>query len=339
MSTVVLLIALAAVVLSAFLVYLARRFALAHGMLDVPNERSSHTSVVPRGGGIAIVVTMSLALMFLAARGFISIDLFLALAVGGAGVAIVGLVDDRHRLPARWRLTVHVLAAAWAVYWVGGLGAVRVGEHVVHPGWLGIGLAVLGVVWVLNLFNFMDGLDGIAAGEALFVAAAGALLAFSGGNSGVASVAWIFAWACAGFLCWNWPPARVFLGDVGSGYLGYIVIVLALADAESRPEAIWEWFILGALFFTDATVTLLRRLARGERVYEAHRQHAYQRLSRRWASHLRVTLLVLGIDVLWLLPLAMLAAARPEWAFLAAVMATFPLLLGSWMLGAGRRRD
>jgi Fuc2NAc and GlcNAc transferase len=232
-----------------------------------------------------------------------------------------------------------VLAAVWAVHWVGGLGAVRVGEHIAHPGWLGVGLAVLGVVWVLNLFNFMDGIDGMATGEALFVAGAGALLAFLGGNSGVAYAAWIFAWSCAGFLYWNWPPARVFLGDVGSGYLGYVVIVLALADAQDRPVAIWEWLILGALFVADSTLTLLRRLFRGERVYEAHRQHAYQRLSRHWGSHLSVTALVLAVGVVWLLPGAMLAAAWPASAIAIAVVAVLPLVLGSWLLGAGQRRD
>jgi Fuc2NAc and GlcNAc transferase len=339
MNTTILVLAPAALVLSALLTCMARRLALVHGMLDVPNARSSHTVVVPRGGGIAIVVTMTVALGILLWLGLIRSGLFLALVVGGGAVAAVGFVDDRHRLPARWRLTVHTLAAVWAVYWIGGLGVVSVGAHLARPGWIGTGLAVLGVVWVLNLFNFMDGIDGIAAGEALFVAGSGALLALSGGNSAVAGVAWVFAWACGGFLGWNWPPARVFLGDVGSGYLGYVIIVLALADAEARPVAIWEWFILGALFFVDSTLTLLRRLFRGERVYEAHRQHAYQRLSLRFGSHGRATVLVLAVDLLWLLPCAMSAAAWPAWAVPLAVVAALPLLLGSWLLGAGGRRE
>jgi Fuc2NAc and GlcNAc transferase len=317
---------------------LVRDVMLSRGLLDIPNERSSHTRATPRGGGIGIVVSMTGALVTLALLGRLQNGLFLALAVGGGAVAAVGFLDDRHKVSPRWRLLVHTLAAVWAVYWVGGLGSVRIGEHLAHPGFIGSGFAVLGVVWVLNLFNFMDGIDGIAAGEALFVAAAGGLLALSGGNSSVAVVAWIFACACAGFLWWNWPPARVFLGDVGSGYLGYVVIVLALADTETRPVAIWEWFILGSLFFADSTLTLLRRLFRGDRVYEAHRQHAYQRLSRRWGSHLRVTLLVLAVDVLWLFPCAFWAASHPAWAISAAVAAALPLLLGCWFLGAGQSR-
>jgi Fuc2NAc and GlcNAc transferase len=328
-----------AFVAAAVVTPLVRDFVASRGLLDIPNERSSHTRATPRGGGIGIVVSMSGALVILALLGNTERGLFLALTVGGGAVAAVGFLDDRHKLPARWRLLVHTLAALWAVYWVGGLGTVQLGGHLARLGLIGSAFAVLGVVWVVNLFNFMDGIDGIAAGEALFVAAAGALLALSAGNHGVAGVASIFACACAGFLCWNWPPARVFLGDVGSGYLGYVVIVLALADTEARPVAIWQWFILGALFFTDSTLTLLRRLFRGDRVYEAHRQHAYQLLSRRWGSHLRVTLLVLAVDVLWLFPCAVWSATRPAWAILAAVLAALPLLLGCWYLGAGQRRD
>ncbi|MBS0579571.1 MAG: glycosyltransferase family 4 protein [Proteobacteria bacterium] len=339
MNRIWLLLAPAALLTSGLLTYLMRRFALAHGILDLPNARSSHTTATPRGGGLAIVATTTLALLVLAVLGIVPLNLCMALLVGGVAVAAVGFLDDRRRLAPRWRLAVHTFAAMWAVAWVGGLDAVQVGQSVVHLGWVGKALAVLGVVWVVNLFNFMDGIDGLAAGEALFVACAGALLAAGAGSSGVAAAAWVFAWACAGFLVWNWPPARIFLGDVGSGYLGYVVIVLALAESTTRPTAIWEWFILGSLFFVDSTLTLLRRLFRGERVYEAHRQHAYQRLSRRWGSHLRVTCLVLGIGAAWLLPLSLLAARWPPFALNAVLAAALPVLLGCVLLGAGRRRD
>jgi Fuc2NAc and GlcNAc transferase len=318
---------------------LVRDFVAARGLLDIPNQRSSHTRATPRGGGIGIVASVTVALVVLALMGGLQRGLFLALVVGGGAVAAVGFLDDRQKVSARWRLIVHTLAALWAVYWVGGLGTVRVGDHLALPGFAGTALAVLGVVWVLNLFNFMDGIDGIAAGEAMFVTAAGGLLALSAGNGNIAVVAWIFASACAGFLSWNWPPARVFLGDVGSGYLGYVVIVLALADTQARAGAIWEWFILGAVFFVDSTLTLLRRLFRGDRVHEAHRQHAYQRLARRWGSHLPVTVLVLVVNLLWLLPWAVWAVSRPSRAVLAAVAAALPVLLGCWLLGAGQRRE
>jgi Fuc2NAc and GlcNAc transferase len=330
---------LAVVLASAVVAGWARRAAIARGVIDVPNERGSHQRPTPRGGGIGIVVAMTGALLLLELSGAIQRGLFLALVVGGGAVAAVGFLDDRHKLPANWRLAVHTLAALWAVYCVGGLRQVQIGEHVAHLGIVGSALAVLGVVWVLNLFNFMDGIDGIASVEALFVSASGALLALLAGNGAIVAASLVFGCACVGFLFWNWPPARVFLGDVGSGYLGYVVIVIALSDTQARPAAIWQWFTLGALFFTDSTLTLLRRLFRGDHVHQPHRQHAYQRLARRWGSHAKVTLLTLAIDLAWLLPLASLAAFRPAWGVPVALVATLPLLLGCWTLGAGRSRD
>ncbi len=334
-----LLLATVAMVGTTLLTPLVRRYALARGMLDLPNRRSSHSVATPRGGGVAIVVVVTPLLAVLLLLGIVPLPLFLALAAGGAAIALVGFLDDRHKLPARVRFSVHVVAAVWAVAWVGGLQTVRIGDQLIELGWFGSLLAVVGVVWVTNLFNFMDGIDGIAATEALCVAAGGALIALTHGSGGIAAPGWVLAGGCAGFLCWNWPPARVFLGDVGSGYLGYVIIVLALADSAVRPGAIWEWFILGALFFVDATLTLLRRLFRGERVHEAHRQHAYQRLSRRWGSHRSVTLLVLAANLLWLFPCAMLASRHPSMAISVAVVACLPLLLGSLLLGAGKHLE
>lgn len=324
--------------LSAVATGTARRLALAKGIVDVPNTRSSHTTVTPRGGGMAIVIAATLGMGVLAVCGTLGPHLFLAL-IGGLAIAAVGFLDDRHKLSARWRLAVHVMTAVWAVAWLGGLGLVRIGDHVVQLGWVGSALSVLGVVWVINLFNFMDGIDGIATAEAIFVAVAGGFLALSAGGLGVAAAAWIVAAGSLGFLCWNWPPARIFLGDVGSGYIGYLIIVLALADSAARPVAIWEWLILGSVFFVDSTVTLLRRLFRGDAVHQAHRQHAYQRLSRRWGSHMPVTLLVVAIDLGWLLPWAATVAAKPSWGVPVAIAAVAPLLAGVWLLGAGQRHE
>ena len=212
--------------------------------------------------------------------------------------------------------------------------SVRIGGHIVHLGWAGTVLATLGIVWFLNLFNFMDGIDGIAASEAIFVAAGGALL--SPGAAGVAAAGSVFAACCGGFLLWNWPPAKIFLGDVGSGYLGYVIAVLALAATHDNPVAGWVWLILGGVFFVDATLTLLRRLRRGERVYQAHRSHAYQHLARRWGSHLRVTVAVLMVNVGWLLPCAALAAWHPAYAAVVAALAFVPLVALARAGGSGR---
>jgi Fuc2NAc and GlcNAc transferase len=152
----------------------------------------------------------------------------------------------------------------------------------------------------------------------------------------MAPLAVAFAAACGGFLAWNWPPAKIFMGDVGSGYLGYAIAVLALAAARENSVALLVWLILGAVFFVDATVTLLRRLARRERVYEAHRSHAYQWLARRWQSHRRVTVAVLLVNFFWLLPCALVAVRHPVWAGWMVVLAIVPVTVAALLAGAGR---
>jgi Fuc2NAc and GlcNAc transferase len=327
-----------AVVAAALLTGLVRRMAVGRGVLDVPNPRSSHQVPTPRGGGLAVVLAVTVSLLLLALRGLLRWDLFVALAVGGLTVALIGFVDDRRPLSAAVRLSVHFAAALWALVCLGGLPALDVGGVLVASGWVGYALGALGIVWALNLFNFMDGIDGIAASEAAFVGLGGAALSMlAGGAAEVALGGLVLAAACLGFLTWNWPPASIFLGDVGSGYLGYVIAVLAVADARGQPAALWIWLILGGVFVVDATVTLVRRTLRRERVSQAHCSHAYQWLARSWGSHLRVTLVVLLVDLLWLLPCAGFAALHPRYAALIAVLALAPLTVLALLVGAGRR--
>ena len=161
----------------------------------------------------------------------------------------------------------------------------------------------MGIVWALDLFNFMDGIDGIAAGEAVFVCLAAVLTAaLAGGALTNNPAALLLAAASLGLLIWNWPPARIFMGDVGSGFLGFAIAVLALAEARHNDVALLVWAILGAFFVADSGVTLVRRMLRRARLHEAHRTHAYQHLAQRWRSHRLVTLAVLLGNLLWLLP-------------------------------------
>jgi len=326
--------------LAAILTGVIRRFAWRHGLLDVPNARSSHQQATPRGGGLAIVIAVTLGLLLLRWSGAIGDALLLALIGGGTAVAAVGYWDDRHRLPAGIRLLVHMLAALWALVCLGGLSPLLIGHRAIDLGWAGNVLALLGIVWTLNLFNFMDGIDGIAASEAVFIAWGGVVAALLAGHSSdIAATGLLIGGACLGFLPWNWSPARIFMGDVGSGYLGFVIAVTALAQARENDAGVWIWLILGSLFFADATVTLARRALRGERLHEAHRSHAYQWLARRWRSHRRVTATVLGINVLWLLPDAILAVRRPAWAASLVVVALIPLLIGAIATGSGRREN
>ena len=307
--------------------------ALARGLLDEPNERSSHSIPTPRVGGIAIVIATSAGMLLLLGTGALDVKLAVALLGGGAAIAVVGFMDDRRQLSVRTRFAVHVVAALWALVWLGGLPPLRIGGHVASLGAAGYVLGVLAIVWVLNLFNFMDGIDGIAASEAIFIVCAATLAAaVPGATTGAALV---LGAASGGFLLWNWPPAKIFMGDVGSGYLGYLIGVLAVAATRDDAAAVWIWLTLGGVFFVDATTTLIRRALRREPLHQAHRSHAYQRLARRWASHRRATALVLAINCCWLLPCALFAVKHPALAAWTVVVALTPLAVLVVLTGAG----
>ncbi len=289
---------------SAFLTGAVRRYAVAHHVLDVPNSRSSHLVATPRGGGVAIVMVSLAALPWLADQSLLPSNVFWALAGGGALVALVGFVDDHRHVAARWRLVAHFASAVWAIYWLGGMPPLVF--PIVGPveGWLGSALLAIYLVWLLNLYNFMDGIDGIASVEAISVLVGGALLYTIAGQPTLAAAPSMLAAAVAGFLYWNVPPAKIFMGDAGSGFLGIVLGVLSVQAGWIDPELFWAWQILLGVFVVDATVTLVRRLVRGERVYEAHRSHAYQHASRRFGGHLPVTLAVTVINAVWLFPIA-----------------------------------
>jgi Fuc2NAc and GlcNAc transferase len=198
--------------------------------------------------------------------------------------------------------------------------------------WWLLGLVYL--VWLLNLYNFMDGIDGIAGMEAVCVCLGGALLYTLLGRYEMALLPVLLALASAGFLFWNFPSARIFMGDAGSGYLGLLLGLFSLQAAWVAQELFWSWLILLGVFVVDASVTLLRRLFQGARVYEAHRSHAYQHAARQLGRHLPVTLAVVVINLCWLLPLSLLAA-RVEHGFWVLLLAYVPLTLLAFRYRAG----
>jgi Fuc2NAc and GlcNAc transferase len=302
------LLAVAGVAL--FMTGALRRYALARSLIDIPNARSSHSVPTPRGGGVAIVLSFLLGLPLLATMGLLAWPLAWALLGSGGGVAVLGFLDDHGHIAARWRLLGHFAAAIWALFWLGGLPPMVVFGFTVDLGWFGHTLAAVYLVWLLNLYNFMDGIDGIASVEAIFVCLGGALsyilLDIAGSTQPTEFVVpLLLAAAVAGFLFWNFPPARIFMGDAGSGFLGITLGVLSLQAAWVAPQLLWSWLIMLGVFIADATFTLLRRLIRGDKVYEAHRSHAYQYASRLFGGHLPVTLAVAALNLFWLLPIAL----------------------------------
>lgn len=335
MRLLVYLLAFGAFVVSLALTTMLKRVALSAGLIDVPNERSSHSAPVPRGGGLAIVISSVAAMVLLAGFGEIPIPLTLALCGGGVAVAAVGFLDDRGSLSPGKRLLVHFVAAAWATAWVGHTSELRLGTDVIQLGVAGYAISVIGIVWFLNIFNFMDGIDGIAASEAIFICGAGLLLSGHTGVGDIAAAAAAIGAASVGFIVWNWPPARIFMGDVGSGYLGFVIAVLALADDARNSSALWTWLILAGVFVMDSTITLVRRMLGRQQITVAHRTHAYQHLARK-AGHATVTTLVAVVNVVWLLPCAIFSTVRPAYAFWLALLALCPLGVCAFLAGAGQ---
>ena len=323
-------------ILSITLTWGVRHYALARNIIDVPNHRSSHVVPTPRGGGVAFIVALLGSLPFIAQVGFIVLPVSMAFVGAGLLVAALGFLDDHGHISARFRLVGHFVAGLFALYCLGGMPALHVLGWILSAGWLLNILAVIYLVWLLNLYNFMDGIDGLAAVEALTVCLSGALLYALKGDYAFMGLPLALAAAVAGFSWWNLPPARIFMGDVGSGFLGLTLGILSIEAATVNSSLYWAWLILLGVFIVDATVTLLVRLCQGLRVYEAHRSHAYQHAARRFGGHAWVTGAVFIINVVWLLPMAILVACGYAEGFTALLIAYLPLLLLSIGFKAGR---
>lgn len=311
---------------SALLTYLlagqVRRYALARGILDHPNARSSHQVPTPRGGGLAIVGVVLVGVVMLAVGGWVNLEFAVAFVVGGAVVAVVGWLDDRFSLPILTRATIHTAAAVWALGWLGGLPRLTIGTWVISLGLWGFPLGLVAMVWLINLYNFMDGIDGLAGMEAVAVALAAGVLALLSGDNALALVAWLVAGASLGFLGWNWPPAKIFMGDVGSAFLGYAFAVMAVAGESTGSLPVSVWCVLLAVFVADTTLTLVRRFLSGEKWYEAHRSHVYQLAVRAGCTHRQVTLSALGLNITMIVVAAMLwvRPALGQWLALGATI-------------------
>ena len=305
-----------------------RHYALKRSLMDIPNERSSHSLPTPRGGGVSVVVVFLLLLILLGLEDMVMPPVLLALLGGGTLVALIGILDDLGHVSARWRLLSHFLGAGWALYWLGGLPPLQMFGATLELGWLGYFIATFYLVWLLNLYNFMDGIDGIASIEAITVSA-GAAFAISLHN--VPQIQWIIPLLLAaivvGFLFWNFPVAKIFMGDGCSGFLGLMLGLLSFQAAWVLPQMFWVWIILLGVFIVDATLTLIGRILNKERIYEAHRSHAYQIAARRFNSHKVVSITVGLINLIWLIPIACLVSVERIDGVFGVFLAYIPLAI------------
>jgi len=313
-----------------------RFYAIKLSLVDFPNERSSHVTLTPRGGGLAVVLVFFAGSIVLYLSALIPANLILGVCLGSGCVALVGFIDDHWHLLAWIRIAVHIFASLLSLFLIYNFFHLTDFAQQYRLGYIYC-FVLVALVWSLNLYNFMDGIDGISGVEAITVFSGIAfILWFNGGNTAYIQWLLILSVSTLGFLAWNWPPAKIFMGDACSGFLGYCIGLFALITSVGSSVSIWSWFILYGVFIVDATVTLLRRIFIAEhRFYEAHRSHTYQILARRLNSHQKITLGVLAINLFWLLPLAFLASRFSGYGSFFALTAYLPLVAMAIKTGAG----
>lgn len=281
---------------SLLLVRVFCRYAGVYGLLDVPNARSSHDSVTPRGGGIVFVLLWLVVMSYAYKKGVLTLNDWKLFVPTTLVVSLLGFWDDRRTLSAQIRLCVQIIVALLCIYLLGGIPGLRLySPFPFDLGWFGMAVGILGIVWSINLYNFMDGIDGIASIEALFVFGVGGLMFWLSRHPGMALVPWAMGFGVAGFLVWNWPKARVFMGDVGSYCLGFLVALVSLIGDLWYRIPMGLWIILYSVFWFDATVTLVRRIILKKHWATAHRDHAYVRL---YDAGISQTKILLGMIVL-----------------------------------------
>ncbi|HVV68965.1 MAG TPA: glycosyltransferase family 4 protein [Gammaproteobacteria bacterium] len=284
-------------ILSLVITYGYIHLAVRKKWLDVPNQRSSHTRIVPRGGGLVFISLWLLAAVIASFFQLWTVRQFLAVIPSAIIIAVTAFYDDRHSLSAKYRSCAYVAAACISVGALGGFDHLIIAKNLSIPlGWLGSIIAILIIAWSINLFNFMDGIDSIAGVEALFILGVGGFFLQQSGGQSMAFLSWMLAATIAGFLVLNKSPAKVFMGDVGSASLGFIILVIALLADKYYGIPLLLWLILYGVFLFDATITLVRRILAKEVWYHAHRLHAYQRLHQLGWSHGQVVWAVIGVN-------------------------------------------
>jgi Fuc2NAc and GlcNAc transferase len=325
MTYLVLLIAVLIFSAGASVVYL--RLGRKYGPYAKPNFRSLHERATLRGGGIAIAVSALAGCLYLYAKGDLSFAQLMVYVLGGTIVAAVGVLDDRWDIPARYRLPFQVLAAGWVCFWLKGLPSLDLGFATVSLGWLGhVGLLVA-CVWFFNLYNFIDGIDGMASSAAIFICSAMGIILWLAQQHVLAAILGLLAVSNAGFLVFNWTPAKMFMGEAGSSFISYVLAAVLVQSLWTDASLLWAWLMVCAYYICDTSLTNLVRALTLPKWYQPHRSHAYQNLARVWNDHRKVVWLVLAIDAIWLIPLLFVMLHNKSYAVIIVAVAYAPLVL------------
>jgi Fuc2NAc and GlcNAc transferase len=316
---------------------LYRNVALQRGIIAKISSRTLHDRTVARGGGLVFASVFAVAIFLTWLRGGLPTWVMLALGVGGIAAAVVGFVDDVYEVSAVKKLATQICLAIWllVVFYTP-----LYEQFFLNAGVIERVLATLTLifipVWLINLYNFIDGIDGMAISASVFVCAAGMIvLALTGGRSVTFFVFAFLGASCLGFLFLNIPPARIFMGDAGSIFLGYCIAAILLLTVRTGEISAWTWICMLSYYVADTTTTTVSRMFLVKRWYGVHRSHAYQNLARIHKSHAKVTYGVVLYNILWALPLSVWSALRSEWGPLAALISVAPAVV--WTLRFGPR--
>jgi UDP-N-acetylmuramyl pentapeptide phosphotransferase/UDP-N-acetylglucosamine-1-phosphate transferase len=279
--------------------------------MDIPGERHSHTAITPRGGGAGLILAVLVVSLAYYLPGKYGQFWPACVLPGVILLSLTGWWDDHTSLSARFRFVVQLIVSTYLI------GCMS------EQGWIegvqGIAVALLALVWMTNLYNFMDGSNGMAGFQGVFSGLILAWLFSAGGDELSARISLVVAAACAGFLPWNLGRARVFMGDVASGSLGFIFAAVLIYGATTGVFSFTTALLVMLVFLTDSTLTLLLRVMQGEQWYTAHKQHLYQRLIEHGWSHGSVLMLYQAINLVLVMPGIAVAVSFPDSAWLVAV--------------------
>lgn len=301
-------------------------------LLDAPNSRSSHSSPTPRGGGIALAIGAIVATITAWQFGYISNHTLYWFLIPTSLIAILGIFDDLFNLGIGLRLTIQFLLASTGTFLIAPFDEPSLSLQI-----FAAVIMIFFLVWMANLYNFMDGINGLAAFEAISVCLGMGFIYWNEGTGKETIYLMIvMATSACGFLYWNFPKAKLFMGDSGSLFLGIALGLLTVESLEESSSIAFAWLIMLGVFIVDASYTLFIRIATKQAFHQAHRTHAYQKISIRLKSHSRTTLSVVAINLLWLFPIALAAATNKIHPVLAIIAAYTPLLIIATRCNAGR---
>ena len=307
---------------SALLCGIYLHFARRWHIVDIPNARSSHQKPTPKGGGLPLMLAFFIGVGLVFGPSIFWASYYSAIFWGAGFLTLLGVVDDNWILSVRLRFFAYGLCSVLT-------SAVLLRTGNTEPSLILICFSAFAILWALNLYNFMDGLDGLAASQCFLACCGAALLVWrTGGTADYSVICLLLGFSHLGFLLWNWPAARLFMGDAGSIPTGFFIAALAVVGANQGYLEFSCWLVLLAVFITDASWTLILRIGSGQKFTQAHRSHAYQRLARHWGSHQSVVILLIAINGLWLFPLAGCIALWPKFTTSLVILAYLPLLLG-----------